>query len=294
MEERGEPAYRAGQVWAGAARGVTGYSEMTNLPGQLRGDLEYEVPFSTLDLEREATARDGTVKALFRTGDGHPVEAVLMRYRNGRRSLCLSSQSGCPLTCTFCATGQMGLAVNLGCAEILDQIIQANRQLRAERRSVRNVVFMGMGEPLLNEAEVYQSLDVLLSPQCFNLSPARVLISTVGIPDAMVRCAERFPRLGMALSLHSARQAQRESLIPWARRYPLERLRKAIAKVTVLQRQPLMVEYLLLDGLNSADYPQMAAGALVIAALAVLSDLLLAGVARMVVPTGCRLYSWIW
>jgi 23S rRNA (adenine2503-C2)-methyltransferase len=147
----------------------------------------------------------------------------------------------------------MGVALNLTRDEIIDQVIQANRVLRAEGRSIRNVVFMGMGEPLLNEAEVYQALDVLLSPQCFDLSPARVLVSTVGIPEAMVRCAERFPRLGMALSLHSARQAQRETLIPLARRYPLELLRKAIEQVTSIQRRPLMVECLLLDGLNDTD-----------------------------------------
>ena len=107
LSERGQPAYRAGQVWDWAARGVGGYAEMTNLPGELRTELEQEVPFSTLDLEREAKASDGTVKALFRTREGHPVEAVLMRYRDGRRTVCLSSQSGCPLTCTFCATGAM-------------------------------------------------------------------------------------------------------------------------------------------------------------------------------------------
>src|SRR5437763_10462639 len=147
----------------------------------------------------------------------------------------------------------MGIALNLTREEILDQVIQANRELLAEGRSVRNVVFMGMGEPLLNESEVYAALDVLLSPQCFDLSPARVLVSTVGIPDAMARCAERFPRVGMALSLHSARQALRESLIPLARRYPLDVLRKAVEHVTSVQRQPLMVEYLLLEGLNDTD-----------------------------------------
>ena len=145
------------------------------------------------------------------------------------------------------------MALNLTRDEILDQVIQANGVLRDEGRSIRNVVFMGMGEPLLNEAEVYQALDVLLSPRCFDLSPSKFLVSTVGIPDAMVRCAERFPRLGMALSLHSARQARRESLIPLARHYPLELLRKAIEKVNTIQLRPLMIEYLLLDGINDTD-----------------------------------------
>ena len=145
LRERGEPAYRAGQVWEWAARGADG----------LRGDDESAaarsatssrrtVPFSTLTVETQRESRDGTVKTLFRTADGHPVEAVLMRYRDGRRSLCLSSQSGCPLTCTFCATGQMAFGRNLTASEILDQALHFRRI-----EPVDHAVFMGMGEPML-------------------------------------------------------------------------------------------------------------------------------------------------
>ena len=105
LAERGEPAYRTGQVWKWATRGAVEYGAMTNLPAALRRDLADAVPFSTLTVTTQAESRDGTVKTLFHTADAHPVEAVLMRYRDGRRSVCLSSQSGCPLTCTFCATG---------------------------------------------------------------------------------------------------------------------------------------------------------------------------------------------
>ena len=145
LAERGEPAYRAGQVWQWAARGAEGYGAMTNLPGELRDELTREVPFSTLALQHEAKSSDGTVKALFRTREGHPVEAVLMRYRDGRRSLCLSSQSGCPLTCSFCATGQMRFGRNLTPSEILDQALHFRRL-----EPVDHAVFMGMGEPMLN------------------------------------------------------------------------------------------------------------------------------------------------
>ena len=107
LDELDEPRFRAGQVWSWAARGARGYDEMTNVPAPLRAELASRVPFSSLRVEREATSRDGTVKALFSTSDGRPLEAVLMRYRDGRRSVCVSSQSGCPLTCTFCATGRM-------------------------------------------------------------------------------------------------------------------------------------------------------------------------------------------
>ena len=116
---RGEPAYRAGQVWQWLARGAASYDAMSNLPAALRAELAERVPLSTLAVESERQARDGTVKVLFRTEDGHPVEAVLMRYRDGRRSLCVSSQSGCPLTCSFCATGQMAFGRNLTPAEIV-------------------------------------------------------------------------------------------------------------------------------------------------------------------------------
>ena len=117
LATHGERAYRAEQVWSWAARGAAGFAEMTNLPRALREELARDVPFSTLDLANRAESQDGTVKALFRTHDGHPVEAVLMRYRDGRRSVCLSSQSGCPLTCSFCATGQMRFGRNLTASE---------------------------------------------------------------------------------------------------------------------------------------------------------------------------------
>src|SRR4051794_30926812 len=127
LRERDEPAFRARQVWEWTARGAAGYETMTSLPRALRDELAAAVPFSTLTVETERESKDGTVKTLFRTADGHPVEAVLMRYRDGRRSLCLSSQSGCPLTCTFCATGAMAFGRNLTASEILDQALHFRR-----------------------------------------------------------------------------------------------------------------------------------------------------------------------
>ena len=145
---------------------------MTNLPAPLRARLAEEVPFSTLTVEHEAHARDGTVKALFRTRDGHPVEAVLMRYRDGRRSVCVSSQSGCPLTCTFCATGQMRFGRNLTASEILDQALHFRRI-----EPVDHVVFMGMGEPMLNLDDVLEAARRLPD---LGVTHRRTTISTVG------------------------------------------------------------------------------------------------------------------
>jgi len=172
LRERGEPAYRAVQVWEWTARGAAGYEAMTNLPRPLRSALAESVPFSTLIVETERESRDGTVKTLFRTGDGHPVEAVLMRYRDGRRSLCLSSQSGCPLTCTFCATGAMAFGRNLTASEILDQALHFRRAA-----DVDHCVFMGMGEPMMNLDEVLGAARRLPD---LGITHRRTTISTVG------------------------------------------------------------------------------------------------------------------
>src|ERR1051325_7188861 len=168
----GEPAFRARQVWEWAARGAAGYDQMTNVPTGLRARLADTVPFSTLTLEHDAHSRDGTLKTLFRTHDGHPVEAVLMRYRDGRRSVCLSSQSGCPLTCTFCATGQMRFGRNLTAFEILDQALHFRRLDAGDP-----AVFMGMGEPMLNLDSVLAAARRLPD---VGITHRRTTISTVG------------------------------------------------------------------------------------------------------------------
>jgi 23S rRNA (adenine2503-C2)-methyltransferase len=233
----------------------TAAEALSNIPAPQRDLFGRDIAFHALKLCRRQDSRlDGASKLVFRTARGQLIESVILRIASGRTSLCVSSQVGCAARCAFCATGHMGIAVNLTSAEILDQVIQANQLLHPEGRRIRNVVFMGMGEPLHNEKEVYQALDVLLSPDCFDLSPAHVALSTVGIPAAMARCAERYPRLGLALSLHSACQERRERLIPLASRYPLTALRAAIEQVTTLQGRPPMIEYLLLDGLN--DNPE--------------------------------------
>src|SRR4051812_34858893 len=145
---------------------------MTNLPATLREELAAHVPFSSLELERDAHSRDGTVKALFRTNDGLPVEAVLMRYRDGRRSICLSSQSGCPLTCTFCATGAMRFGRNLTAGEIVDQALHFRRS-----EAVDHAVFMGMGEPLMNLDAVLEAAGRLPD---VGITHRRTAVSTVG------------------------------------------------------------------------------------------------------------------
>src|SRR4051794_28482220 len=215
LQERGEPAFRARQVWEWTARGATGYAEMTNLPRALREELASAVPFSTLTVETERESRDGTIKTLFRTADGHPVEAVLMRYRDGRRSLCLSSQSGCPLTCTFCATGQMAFGRNLTASEILDQALHFRRLTKVD-----HAVFMGMGEPMLNLDEVLAAARRLPT---VGITHRRTTISTVGwLPGLKGLVEEVDEPIRLALSLHAPSDELRSAIMPVNERYPLE------------------------------------------------------------------------
>src|SRR6185436_17839057 len=201
LADWGEPSFRAGQVWGWLARGSSSYEEMTNLPGPLRDRLADELPLSTLALERDALASDGTEKALFMTADGKPVEAVLMRYRDGRRSLCLSSQSGCPLTCTFCATGRMKFGRNLTESEIVDQALHFRRV-----EPVNHAVFMGMGEPLMNLDAVLGACERL--PE-IGIATSNTAISTVGWIPGIDRMAREGLPVRLALSLHAPEDSLR-------------------------------------------------------------------------------------
>src|SRR5918994_324700 len=218
LSARGEPAFRGRQVWSWLARGVKGYEQMTDLPAALRHELESSVPLSTLTVVRRDEARDGTVKTLFHTHDGHPVEAVLMRYRDGRRSICVSSQSGCPLTCTFCATGAMQFRRNLTAWEILDQALHFRRA-----EPVDHCVFMGMGEPMLNLDHV---LDAARRLPDLGITHRRTTISTIGWLPGLTRFVDEVEEpIRLALSLHAADPALRSTIMPVNDRYPLADVR---------------------------------------------------------------------
>jgi 23S rRNA (adenine2503-C2)-methyltransferase len=238
-----EPAYRSRQIWEWAARGAHGYDEMTNVPAALRSRLASDVPFSTLALVDEARASDGTVKALFRTHDGHPVEAVLMRYRDGRRSICVSSQSGCPLTCTFCATGQMRFGRNLTASEILDQALHFRRL-----EEIDHCVFMGMGEPMLNLDHVVAAARRLPD---LGITHRRTTVSTVGWLPGLTRFVDEVEEpIRLALSLHAPNDALRSELMPVNERYPLEDVLRECRRYFDLRARKVFVEYVLLRGVN--------------------------------------------
>jgi 23S rRNA (adenine2503-C2)-methyltransferase len=203
-------------------------------------------------IQRCDSTIDGATKLLLQTADGLPLETVILRPQTGRATVCVSSQVGCAAACAFCATGRMGIARNLSAAQILDQVVHAGQILATEGRQLRNVVFMGMGEPFHNEDAVYEALDRLIDREWFGLSPRKLCVSTVGIPDAMQRFAERFQTVRMVLSLHSARQDVREQLIPLAKKYSLEELKRTLIEVRPILYGEVMIEYLLLAGINDS------------------------------------------
>jgi 23S rRNA (adenine2503-C2)-methyltransferase len=238
----GEPRFRAAQVWEWTGRGARSYAEMTNLPAGLRRRLTAALPFSTLEPVDEALSRDGTSKALFCTHDGRPVEAVLMRYRDGRRSLCLSSQSGCPLTCSFCATGRMKFGRNLTAYEILDQALHFRRA-----EAVNHAVFMGMGEPLMNIDNVLAACERLPD---IGITARRTTISTVGWIPGIERMTSAGPPVRLALSLHAADEALRSELMPVNDRYPLGQVVDACRRWWQARGRRVFIEYLMLAGVN--------------------------------------------
>jgi 23S rRNA (adenine2503-C2)-methyltransferase len=243
LAARGQPAFRRRQIWEWAARGAQGFDEMTNVPGAIRDELAREVPFSTLSVEREVRSRDGTEKALFRTADGHAVEAVLMPFRDGRRSLCLSSQSGCPLTCTFCATGQMRFGRNLTASEILDQALHFRRL-----GPLTHAVFMGMGEPMLNLDPVVEAARRLPD---LGIGHRRTTVSTVGWLPGLRRFVDEVAEpVRLALSLHAPEDALRSRIMPVNERFPLADVVAECVRYFGLRRRRVFVEYVMLAGVN--------------------------------------------
>ena len=246
-----EPGYRVQQVWEWAARGASGYAEMTNLPLRSRALLEERAPFSTLTLIHSSTSVDGTVKALFHTHEGHPIEAVLMRFRDGRRSVCVSSQSGCPLTCSFCATGQMQFRRNLTAWEILDQALHFKRVEQSRHAApIDHVVFMGMGEPMLNFDNVVAGARLLPD---LGVTHRRTTISTVGWMPGLTRFVDEVEEpIRLALSLHAPADALRSSIMPVNDRYPLEQVLAECLRYVALRGRRVFVEYVMLEGVNDS------------------------------------------
>ncbi|MHB8690154.1 MAG: 23S rRNA (adenine(2503)-C(2))-methyltransferase RlmN [Solirubrobacteraceae bacterium] len=254
LDDLGQPRFRLEQIWKWVATGTSGYDSMRNVPAALREELAERVPYSTLTVVHEAHASDGTIKVLFGTHDGRPVEAVLMRYRDGRHSLCLSSQSGCPLTCSFCATGKMKFGRNLTTFEILDQALHFRRITEVD-----HAVFMGMGEPMMNLDAVLEACSRLPD---IGITHRRTAISTVGwIPGINALAESPFP-IRLALSLHAADEALRSELMPVNDRYPLPDVIAACEAFYERKHRKVFVEYVMLGGVNDSHVQAVALGKL--------------------------------
>jgi 23S rRNA (adenine2503-C2)-methyltransferase len=253
LSSSGEPGYRAQQIMhAVYARRVASWAEMTTLPAVLRERLDEAFRFPSIALEEERTSEDGTLKVLWRLVDGEAVESVLIPTRS-RDTLCLSSQAGCALACTFCATGKLGWRRDLTAGEIVDQ---ARRLLgrRGEGDHGANVVFMGMGEPLLNWENLTVALDVLMDPDGLNVGARRITVSTVGVPERIVELGERYPQVRLAVSLHAATDDVRDTIVPLNRRYPLREVLAACRLWAKATGKRFTFEVVHLPGVN--DRPE--------------------------------------
>ena len=249
----GEPGFRAKQVWTQLwKRGAT-YEEMSDVSPALRERLTAALPIGVKVLDERTADRGATRKALLKLGDTHVIEAVLMGYRD-RVTVCVSSQAGCAMGCTFCATGQMGLRNNLTAGEIAAQVVWARRETRklpaTTPQRLGNVVFMGMGEPLANERHVFGALAKLTDRDGFAMGARHVTVSTVGISPGIHRLAAAHPQVGLAVSFHAASDELRDQLVPPNRRYPLAALEEAIAAWRSTTRRRPSIEWALIDHVN--------------------------------------------
>lgn len=249
--EDGLPRYRAEQVAAWIyQRGIDDPALMTDLSIDLRERLARDWEVRALDVDRVDRSTDGTVKATLRTGDDLQIEAVLIP-EEGRTTLCVSTQVGCAMACTFCATGAMGFTRNLTTAEIIDQVCQMRRLLEGDDQ-ITNIVFMGMGEPLLNFDNVVEAVRLLIDPKAFAMAPRRVTVSTVGVVPRIAELLARVP-VNLAVSLHATTDEVRDRLVPLNRKFPLGVLLDSLRSLdTVTRRRPVFFEYTLIAGVNDS------------------------------------------
>ena len=249
----GEPAFRAKQIWVALYQNlISDIQEVTTLPKELRDKLCDVFSFSELASIKALESKDGlTHKTLFKLGDGALIEAVLMKY-DQRRTLCISSQSGCQLGCVFCATGQMGFTRNLTSGEIVAQVLHYAQRLAAQGERVTNVVMMGMGEPFLNYEHVMAAIDRLNDPEGLGLGARRITISTVGIVPKIKQFADAGSQVNLAISLHTVDDALRTQLMPINKQFPVKSILDACRDYVDKTNRRVTFEYALIEGVNDS------------------------------------------
>lgn len=249
FQENGLAKYRAAQVYRWLHRGAKSFSQMSDLSKELREQLEnqYEIKWAEPELKR--VSRDGTVKYLFRLNDGKYVESVLMEYHHGT-SICISTQVGCKMNCSFCATGKSGFTRNLSPSEILSQVQSAS--LDAGKR-ISNIVLMGMGEPLDNYENVLRFLELVTSPDGMNIGMRHISLSTCGIVDKIYDLADRKLQLTLSVSLHAPNDEIRSRTMPVNRKWNVEELLKACRYYSDSTGRRISFEYAMIKGVNDMD-----------------------------------------
>ena len=249
-----EPVFRTRQIWEGLYKHLWDNPlNFTNLPKPLLEKLAARFSFSSLLPENRLESSDqATVKTLFQLHDRTHIETILMHYRE-RISLCISTQVGCSLNCSFCATGQMGYSRDLSSAEIIEQVLWHARMLKAQEKQLTNIVLMGMGEPFLNYENVMEAIFRLNDARGFSFGERRFTISTAGIVPAIQRFTSEKHQINLAISLHAANDRLRSALMPINRKYPLNALMQACREYVQRTNRRLTFEWALIDGVNDSD-----------------------------------------
>ncbi len=247
----GEPRYRLDQLWSGLYTHFQRPADITTLPAALRTRISNELPESLIEVTR-STSKDGdTVKFLWNLLEGnHPIETVLMYY-DDRATVCVSTQAGCAMACGFCATGQAGFSRHLTTGEIVEQVVRAAREAAVHSRRVDNIVFMGMGEPLANEASVWGAVERIHGD--IGISARHITISTVGIVPGIKTLTSRPLPVNLAVSLHAARNSLRDELVPINQRYPLEMLMQTCRDYLYEKRRRVSFEWAMISTVNDTD-----------------------------------------
>ncbi|MEI6588109.1 MAG: 23S rRNA (adenine(2503)-C(2))-methyltransferase RlmN [Candidatus Moraniibacteriota bacterium] len=280
LTESGEPKFRLNQIQKAIYQdGVSDFSEISTISKNLREQLEREMKILSFEVEKVLVSKDEkSLKALLKLADGNKIESVLLSPIQGKWSVCISSQVGCPLNCDFCATGKSGFQRNLTAEEISDQVLfwkqyikkqgtvsseqeknpphnppHPNPLLSKERGTISNIVYMGMGEPFLNWDEVKKSLKDLVDKDLFAFGSRSISVSTAGIPEGIKNLAEGFPQINLAISLHFATDEKRSQYMPINRKYNLEELKKALKDYFSKTNRQVFVEYVMLSGINDSE-----------------------------------------
>ena len=248
---RGEQKYRVDQLWTGLYTHFKRPSDISNLPSSLRAKIESELPEALIEIKRAVSEDGETVKFLWHLVEGnHPIETVLMYYED-RATVCVSTQAGCAMACGFCATGQAGFNRHLTAGEIVEQVVRSAREAALRDRRIDNIVFMGMGEPLANEAAVWESVERIHGD--IGISARHLTISTVGIIPGIKTLATRPLPVNLAVSLHAARNELRDQLVPINTRYPIEQLMQTCRDYLYEKRRRVTFEWALIQSVNDTD-----------------------------------------